>query len=155
MMQRISSNATLALKIFIPTIWVVFFGAFTLAFLIGKMYATPTLDNWFLRLVWSAGFLTIWLLIRFTLWKLCRIDIDADFLYVSDYFKTARYPKHNIESISSQSYGLFRLGVVRYQVPGVFGKKSIFLENKGRITELWRALPEWTEKWKSGDDPIE
>jgi hypothetical protein len=155
MTHRISSNATLALKIFLPTIWVVFFGSFTLAFLVGKMDATPDLDNWLFRSAWTGGFLVVLLGIRLTLWKLRRVDVDEDFLYVSDYFKTARYPIHNIQFISSQSFGLFRVGVVRYHVPGIFGKKSIFLEHSGRVSSLWKALPNWTEKWKGNEENLD
>ena len=151
MIHRISSNATLTLKIFLPTIWVVFFGSFTLAFWIGSMDATPTLDNWLFRAAWTGGFVAVLVVIRFTLWKLRRIDVDEDFLYVSDYFKTARYPKHNIKSISSQSFGLFRLGVVRYNVPVIFGNNSIFLEHSARISGLWKTLPSWAEKWNSDE----
>ena len=151
MMYRISSNATLGLKIFIPTVWVVFFGAFTLAFLLGIGDSGPVLGSWLFKIAWTLGFFlvlgTIWL----TLWKLRRVEVDTDFVYITDYFKTARYPFHNIEKVSSQSLGIFQLGVITYKVPGIFGKKSYFIQHRDRLLHVMANVPDFAEKWQQED----
>lgn len=151
MMYRISSNATLGLKIFIPTVWVVFFGAFTMAFLLGFGESGSMLGSWLFRIVWTLGFVLVLLVIWRTLWKLRRVEVDTDFVYITDYFKTARYPFHNIGKVSSQSLGIFKLGVITYKVPGIFGKKSYFILHRDRLLHVIANVPAFAEKWQQED----
>lgn len=137
--QRVSSNLTLGLKIFLPTVWVVFFGTFTLAFLFSG--STPGgINPWTFRILWTIGFLLIFLLIRQTLWKLKRVEIDDNFVYITDYFKTARYPFHNIKKIQSFSMGFMWVGVIHFKVPGIFGPRSFFIQKRSAFLEIIPAV---------------
>lgn len=145
-MHRISSNFTLGLRIFVPTIWCVFFGAFTIAFLISNGEGSAFINSWTFRISWTAGFILVLLLIRQSIWKLRRVEVDSDFIYVTNYFKTARYPFHNIETIRSISLGLFWLGVIHYKQAGIFGKKSYFMQKRARLLEVLPMIEELQEK---------
>jgi hypothetical protein len=149
--QRVSSNTTLGLKIFIPTVWVVFFGAFTLAFLIAGSHTNPLLQQPAFKWIWFTGFLIMLALIWKTLWQLRRVEIDDAFIYVTDFFKTARYPFHNIEQFEIRKLGFFTLGIIRYKVPGLFGKKSIFIAKEEQLLSIISLLPELREKLKSDE----
>jgi hypothetical protein len=144
-MNRISSNFTLGLRIFVPTVWCVFFGAFTIAFLISSGDA-PLLNSWTFRISWTLGFLFVLLLIRQSIWKLRRVEVDNAFIYVTDYFKTARYPFHNIETIRSISFGLFWLGVIHYKQAGIFGKISYFIQKRTPFLEVMPMIEDLKDK---------
>jgi len=70
------------------------------------------------------------LFLYFTFLRLKRVEIDPDFVYVTDYLKTYRYPFHNIESIKEINLYLFYLCTIRFKEKGSFGKKIHFLESR-------------------------
>lgn len=141
-MQRISSNATLFLKIFIPTLWTVFFGAFTVAiWTVEVPYFGP------IPAIWMKLGLTTFLilgvtLLYFTLLKLKRVELDELYVYASNYFKTYRYPYHNIEKITERDMALFHIVRIHLKVPGNFGKKLTFLLDEGMFQDFLNKYPE-------------
>jgi len=141
-MQNISSNLTLLLKIFIPTFWITFFGAFTIASLI-----TPNLELGFTStFIFRIG-LTIFVLIGtsilyFTFIQLKRVDMDDEFMYVSNYFKTYRYSYPSIEKIKERDFLLFHTIHVHFKEKGEFGKKIVFLSRSDKLNRFLRKHPE-------------
>lgn len=129
-MHRLSSNATLLLKIFLPTFWAIFFGALTLAFIFTD-YQGPAYIKTLAFKLGVVGFYLLGLLAFYlTFWRLRRVEFDDHFVYITDYFKTARYPFHNIEVLKSMVYPFFNLGVLRLREKGIFGKKIYFIHKK-------------------------
>jgi nitrate reductase NapE component len=126
-MQRVSSNLTLALVIFLPILWITFFGAFTLAIWVYKMDYYGTLPGATLRLgmlgFWLAGLLVF----VFTIWRLKRVEIDHEYLYVTNYFKHVRYPLVQIAHFEVKDWRLFKIISIRLQAKGSFGQHIIFL----------------------------
>src|SRR5690625_7405299 len=122
--KRISSSFTLFFFLFVPIFWLVFFGAFMVASFI---YANET--AFFQTLGYKIGIIIFYItgviFFYFTLLQLKRVEIDTDFVYVTNYFKTYRYPFHNIDTITEIDLLLFKLGTIRFKEKGSFGSKEI------------------------------
>src|SRR5690554_583171 len=124
--KRISSSLTLFFRIFVPVFWVVFFGAFTIGLLVTSNLPV-VLDNLYFRIGLVLFYLTGLAFLYFTVLRLKRVEIDPDFVYVTNYLKTYRYPFHNIESIREINLFLFHVATIRFREKGSFGKKIHFL----------------------------
>ena len=139
-MHRISSNLTLPLKIFLPTLWISFFGVFTVALLLSNV------DQFAYFIYWKLGMLGFFLaftaLFYFTTMKLKRVELDSNFVYASNYLKTYRYPFHNVEKMTERDMGLFTLMHVHLKVPGKFGKKIPFLLDEAMLKDFLEKNPE-------------
>ena len=150
-MRRISSSATLFLKIFLPTFWLVFFGALTIAILISGDGKDPILGNW----IFKGGILTFFafgaLILYYTFMQLKRVEFDREYLYVTNYFKTVRYPLDDIEFISETNLGLFHLGHIRLKAAGVFGRKINFLQSRQKFEDFIKADPAMVSYLKTED----
>ena len=68
--------------------------------------------------------------------KFRRIDIDADFVYATNYIKTYRYPWHNVQDIKTKKGIIFNTGIVTLKQGGKFGDKMPFLLSNRRWTEF-------------------
>lgn len=122
-MQRVSSNSTLFFKLFLPVFWIVFFGTFTIVvFAYQKEYAGNLPGIW---LKWGAlAFYILGLaVIYFTLWKLKRVEMSDEKIYITDYIKHYQYPIEDIESINNLEAGIIILSTITLKQAGSFGKK--------------------------------
>lgn len=126
-MERVSSNFTIVLKMFIPAAWTTFFGFMTVAFLFVEDGFLPFGGGPIVRFGFLGIFLIFLMLIYFFLLPLKRVDMAADGVYVSNYFKTYRYRYIDIESIKEQDLLLRKLGTITLKEKGKFGKKIRFL----------------------------
>jgi hypothetical protein len=145
-MQRISSNTTLFLKVFLPTFWIVFFGVFTLAiWLLDTPYFGSIPARW-MRLGLTTFFLGGIAILYFTLIQLKRVELDELYVYASNYFKTYRYPYHNIEKITERDLWIFHLVHIHLKTPGKFGKKLTFLLDELMFKDFLEKKPEAAEK---------
>ena len=127
--KRISTSMTLFLRLFIPVFWIVFFGAFTIGLLVTS-HLPATLDNYYFKIGVIVFYLAGLAFLYFTFLRLKRVEIDGDFVYVTDYIKTYRYPFHNIASIHEINLYIFQLCTIRFKEKGSFGKKIHFLESR-------------------------
>lgn len=141
-MQRISSNATLFLKVFIPTFWIVFFGIFTIAVWRLDNTGFGPVPAQTLKIGLTAFFLIGSGLLYFSLMQLKRIEMDDLYVYASNYFKTYRYPFHNIEKITERDMGVFHLVSIYLKTPGNFGKKLRFLLDEPMFRDFLEQHPE-------------
>ena len=130
----VSSGWTLFLKLILPIIWTAFFGTFVGvilfsedgAYLIAGGMITPMIARIIALTFLLAGIsLFYWLFMR-----LKRVDVDNDFMYVTNYFKARRYPYHNIEKMVENQYLMFLPVTVYFKEAGTFGKKITFLSSK-------------------------
>lgn len=131
--QRVSTNWTLFLKIIFPTIWLVFFGTFTLAIWFSGETNFGTLSVISLKTIAPAFFLLGFLLLYWAFMRLKRVEMDEHFVYVTNYFKTYRYPYHNIEKITEKDYSLFKTIHIHLKKSGNFGKKMTFVASRYRL----------------------
>ena len=145
-MQQVSSNLTLILKIFIPTFWLTLFGAFTIAvFLVDTSYFgnIPA----FLFRVGTALFYLIGAgILYLTLLRLKRVEMSEEFVYATNYFRSYRYPWHNVDRLREKDWGIFSIVTVALHQPGHFGRKFIFLASRKRLQEFFLQHPALAEK---------
>ena len=141
-MQRVSSNMTLFLKLFIPTFWVVFFGITTLALFFYDFKYAGDIPASYLKWLAVLVYLGSLLLIYATLIQLKRVEMGPRFVYVTDYFKNYRYPYHNVRAMKVYNFYLFRLARLEFKVPGSFGKRIFFIPNARRLEDFLMEHPE-------------
>ena len=126
-MQRVSSQFTIVLRIVIPTVW--FTTILSIVILLGwavrgkaGLFANPFI--WIgLLLILVCGYA----LVKFFLWRFYRVDLDRQYVYVSNYFKTYRYPYSEIESIADSKTLPGRVFLITLKSKGSFGRKIYFL----------------------------
>src|SRR5690606_31379724 len=129
-MQRVSSQLTIVLRIAVPTVW--FSSFISLFFLLAwaGRGGQGLMDH---KLLWLAMAITLfcgWLLGKLLLWRIYRIDMDDQFMYVSNYFSTYKYPFSEIDAVVPSSIwpsGIFR---IELKGKGRFGKNIYFLASK-------------------------
>ena len=139
-MQRVSSQLTIMLRIFVPTVWFTF--VLSIAILLtwsirGKagLLANPII--WIaLLLILGTGFVFIYFL-----WKLYRVDMDDRFVYISNYFKTYKYPYTDIASIRDANIGKNRIYVIELKSKGSFGQKIHFLASQVLWNDFIKTHP--------------
>jgi hypothetical protein len=127
--QRISSNLTLFLKIFIPTFWFVFYGAIVIASFLSPAIATNAGLKYGILVFYLSGSVVIY----FTLLNLKRVEYDDHFLYVTNYFKTVRIPWHNVKGFKEKKILFIPLGSFTFNTSITFGKRIHFLESPSLI----------------------
>ena len=75
---RVSSNLTLVLKIFLPTLWIAFFGLLTLAIFFSSGKENLLFGDWTFKLSVLGLFLVFLVFIYFTIMKLLRIEFAEE-----------------------------------------------------------------------------
>ncbi len=133
-MERVSSQLTILLRIALPTIWLTII--LSLTGLLGwtvrgkaQVFSNPIV--WLgLLLILGSGFAFI----HFILWRFYRVDMDDRYVYVSNYFKTFKYPFTDVESIRNSSLLPGRVIVIKFKSKGSFGKEIRFLASQ----KLWK-----------------
>jgi hypothetical protein len=142
-MERLSSNTTLFFNLFLPVFWSVFFGAFTLAvFLADEMYFSFLPVKTF-RLGMLFFYLSGLAVIYVTLLRIKRVEMSSDSMYVTNYFKTARYPISTIAHLEWRRLLGISLGIFTLKTKGIFGQRIFFLGRKKLIEELHQRHPQW------------
>jgi len=139
---NISSGLTIILKIFFPIFWLVFFGLALLAFLFSKEAFVGGMPILWFRLMLLSFIVTGAAVMYFSIMRLQRVEIDREFLYITNYQKTARYPLHNVEKLEEVSYFLFKVFRVHLRTPGIFGKTPFFLVSGNRFGRALQEVPE-------------
>lgn len=142
-MHQLSSGYTLLLRLFIPTVWIVFFGSFmVMGWLWEEDFIGPfprDVYRWASTIFVLSGIV----MFRVTLWRLHRADADQDVLMLSNYFRTYRYPVSSISHIDLKSYGLFHLCRVVLIAPGKLGRTVWFLPSKKRLESFINNSKHW------------
>jgi len=130
MSTRVSSNLTLLLKIFLPTLWITFFGLLTLAIFFSSGEENHLFGDWTFKLSVLGFFLLFFIFIYFTIMKLLRVEYSQTAFSASNYFKTYQYSYDDIEFI--KEYDLIIKTVVRIKMKGKtkHGNSIYFLKSK-------------------------
>ena len=140
-MQRVSSQLTIVLRIAIPTMW--FTSILSIVVLLyfavnGKagLFGNPFV--WIgLVLILICGFA----LIKMLLWRFYRVDMDPRFVYVSNYFKTYKYPFTAVESITNSNTLPGRVFCIHLKSEGSFGKHIYFLASQVLWADFQKENP--------------
>ncbi|MCI5080487.1 MAG: hypothetical protein MRY78_02275 [Saprospiraceae bacterium] len=137
-MQRVSTNLTLFLKFFIPVFWLVFFGAFTILIFAYDLEYVAQIPIVTFRIIAVLFMLSGIALFYFTLFRLKRVEMGEQFVYVTDYFKHVRYPYHNIDRIEESTFGFLKVVSIYLKTPGSFGKRVLFIASGKKYDEFWK-----------------
>ena len=135
-MKNVSSILTLGIKIFFPTLWLVFFGAMTAAIWLSEDANSGLAGIPAFKIGLATFFFCGATLLYFTAMTIKRVEMDEHFVFVSNYFKHARYPYHNILSFKQQDWLLFRTVTVQFKTAGIFGKKITFVPSGRRLSRF-------------------
>jgi hypothetical protein len=141
-MERVSSQLTIFIRIALPTIWLTTILSLTL--LLGmtvrgkaQVFSNPIV--WLVLLfILGTGFAFIY----FILWKFYRVDMDERYVYVSNYFKTFKYPFSDIENIRDSKLLPGRIFVIVLKSKGSFGKEISFLASQKLWSDFVAGHPE-------------
>lgn len=151
-MQRVSSQLTIVLRIAIPTMWIT--AILTISVFMG-WYLEGRASLFGNPLIWGTllfCLITGILLIYFVLWRFYRIDMDDQFLYVSNYLKTYRYPLDQIEKVTRSGMLPHHIQTIHLRSKGTFGQRITFLLAR----ELWKDFldthPERRDSWFKEDN---
>ncbi|TXF90642.1 hypothetical protein FUA23_05985 [Neolewinella aurantiaca] len=127
-MYRLSSNATLFLKIFLPVFWITIMAILTMVVWLVEPSKFGGLNMTSLR--WAASFTLVVGVVSFFVltWPLKRVETDGEKVYVSNYFRTAFYRwDQDVEALSEFRFLFFRIGVIELNGIGSFGRKMRFV----------------------------
>ncbi len=150
-MIQVSSNLTLFLKIFIPTFYLVFFGAFVGTIWFAGYDNFGKIDGDILRWASLFCYLAVTTIFLFTTMKLKRVEMDGQHLFVTNYFKHFRYSYDSIESIKEKEYPFVKIIQIRFKQTGSFGKKVSFLPSKSRFKAFLVSYPEVVQQFLKMD----
>ncbi|HMT54166.1 MAG TPA: hypothetical protein PKD16_09760 [Saprospiraceae bacterium] len=140
-MQRVSSNFTVFFKLFIPTVWIVFFTIFTISIFTIDDQSLPFLTSPVFKYPFLAGYLIFFALIYFTIIQLKRVELGPDFYYVSNYLKTYKLVYEDIASVNIFSLGRLMIVSFRLKASGSFGNKIVFLASKQLYEMFMTSYP--------------
>ncbi|MDQ3141962.1 MAG: hypothetical protein M3Q56_06910 [Bacteroidota bacterium] len=135
-MTRISSSATLILALFIPVFWIVFFGLLFFFIMFSSLDDMLSESLLKLRLFYAIFFISFGLLIYFKLMTLRRVELDGDFVYVTNYLKTIRFPIENISELKMGSLFFFTMAKLKLHQKGSFGQTIRFITDERKLQLL-------------------
>ena len=147
-MQRLSSNFTLFFKLFIPTGWLSFFGLFGLVIFLVDTSDKPLLASQGFRVGYLVFFLIFMTLIYFTIYQLKRVEQENNHMFITDYFRTVKFPFENIKHISTMNLGLFTMVWIHLNTKGAFGKRIPFLAKRTKFKDFVAKYPSLFKKAK-------
>ena len=140
-MQRVSTNATLFYRLFLPIFWTVFFGAFTIAVFVANRQDYGGIPGNMMRMGTGIFYLSGLTMIYFTIFKLKRVEMDKEYVFVTNYIKSFRYPWHNIATISEHKFLFLKLVTIKFKTPGHFGRKIVFAASHKLYASFWDEHP--------------
>mgnify|MGYP005844746411 CR=1 FL=1 len=126
-MQRVSSNLTLFFKIFVPAVYITFFGLISLMFLIIDPGDFPLAGNPYIKYGILGMYVIFVVLIYFTILDLKRVEFENGSVIVSNYFKTYRYKFEDVECMYEHNFGLFTVITIKMKANTKMGRKIRFL----------------------------
>ena len=141
-MYQVSSNLTLFFKFFIPIFWVAFFGALTIAVFVQDVDYFENIPAFLFRLGMFVFLVIGALILGFTFFQLKRVEMGAEHIYVTNYFKTVRYTWDSVDAISVSDWLLLKTSRIQLKEAGTFGKKMRFVLSRKRFRAFLLQYPE-------------
>jgi len=128
MQEQISSLQTFLMKYIFPVFWISGFGIGTINLWLGTLHGPngqlpESFIKWQFLIMWVVG-------ITFILWAvspLKRVRIDANNLYISNYFKEVATPLSNIKAVTENCWLNIHPVAIHFKKPTEFGDKISFM----------------------------
>ncbi|MEM9886923.1 MAG: hypothetical protein AAF849_13605 [Bacteroidota bacterium] len=141
-MTRLSSNWTLFYKFFLPTFWIVFVGACVAATWAMNISFVAGIQSTIFGIVLTVFYvLGIFLFYLFSM-RLKRVEIDENYIYITNYFKNYRYPHIDIDYIQEPTLPVFSAAKLYLKSAGSLGKEIKYIAVKGWLQDFLAAHPE-------------
>jgi len=141
-MTRLSSNWTLFYKFFIPTFWIVLLGACVAATWAMKISIFPGVSPLTFGLILTFIYVLVILLLYIFTMRLKRVEIDENYIYITNYFKNYRYPHQDVAFIENPDRSPFSISTLHLKATGSLGGKIKYLAVRGWLQEFLRKHPE-------------
>lgn len=141
-MRRLSSNLTIILRMFIPLVYIVFFGCVIAGSFLITVNDSPFLANPVIRFGMLGTYILFITLAYFTFMKLKRVDANDEHIIVSNYFKTFRYTWDSIKKMTTINLILFDIIYIHYHEKTAFGKRVFFLASRALVKSFFVDNPE-------------
>jgi len=141
-MFRLSSNATLFLKIFLPVFWTMIMLCTVLVVWFGDESEFGGINMSSLR--WGTLFTLVVGVASFLVltWPLKRVETDGEKVYISNFFRTAFYHwDRDVEAVHEFRFLFFRVAVIELNGVGSFGRKMRFLPSKKLLKAFKKSHP--------------
>lgn len=141
-MHRLSSNATLFLKIFLPVFWTTIMVGTTIVVWFADVSKFGGINMSSFR--WGTLFTLVVgvLSFLFLTWPLKRVETDGEKVYVSNYFRTAFYHwERDVEAVHEFRFIFFKIAVIELNGVGSFGRKMRFLPSKKLLKSFKESHP--------------
>ena len=141
MARDISSAQTFLMKVIFPAVWIALFGFGTLCLWLNKLQGAhgpppPNDLKWPFLLVWATGTAFImWLSFR-----LKRVRVDSDKLYISNYLKEVSTPLKNICGVTENRWINIHPVTRYFPEPTAFGRTITFMP-RSRVFGFWTSHP--------------
>lgn len=129
-MHRLSSNYTLFWKLFLPVFYITFFGLLVLTSFMADEGDLPLLTSPISRLILTSCYIIFVTLMYFTIINLKRVEEDDQYYYVTNYFKTYRYLKDDVEKIRTFDLGFLKWNTMVMRQKTAFGKRIYFIGDR-------------------------
>jgi hypothetical protein len=126
--ECITSTATLFWRVFVPVFGTVFLAGLTFAMILisEENLALPIPALW-ARLAVVVLFTAWFILVKKTIWRLKRVDVNAEYLFVTNFWQTVRYPWSDVEKTEESRRMGRRLAHFHLRAAGRFGRVISFL----------------------------
>jgi hypothetical protein len=132
---RVSSSWTLLYKVFIPTVWIAFFGSLTIFVVfmdsMGALSAHIAIKLGVL-VFFLIGFAILW----FTLMDVKRVELAEDAFFVTNYFKTYRYSYNSLKEVKEKDLLIMYITIFKFTEKTAFGKSIFFIQRR----KIWMAF---------------
>lgn len=142
MTRQLSSSWTLIFRIFFPTLWIAFFGVFT----ISVVFSSKTQIGGITTSGLGMGLLVFFFVFLFIFWRtvfrLKRIDATPEHVYVTNFFKNVRYKHAYVERVEVTKGILFHFGTLVLKEKATFGDRIPFIASKKRLEIFFEENPE-------------
>ena len=141
-MHRLSTNATLFLKIFIPFFWTTILVGVNLVVWFAPEHRFDGIPLESFR--WAVLFLLAVnvAFFVFVLWPLKRVETDGEDVYVSNYFRTAHYNwARDVEALHVTRILLIKVATLELNGIGSFGRRMRFIPSLKLLKEFMEARP--------------
>ena len=136
-MRRLSSNLSILFRLFLPLIYMVFFGCMIIGSFLVSVNDAPLVSNSIFRYGLLGTYIVFVLLFRFTIMRLKRVDADNEAIFVSNYFKTYRYTWPSIKKLTTVNLLLFDIIYIHFNEKSKFGKKVFFLASRSLVKSFF------------------
>lgn len=145
-MFRVSSNLTVFFKLFLPTVWIVFFTTFTASLFLADDGQLPLLTSPAFKYPFLGVFVIMFVILYFTLLQLKRVELGEDAYIVTNYLKTYRLIYDDIDKITVIPLLGLQIVIFRLKARSSFGKRIVFLASRYLYDNFMSTHPDIAAK---------